>query len=87
LIFNIYRYFGEEMQKIGRNLGMQIAPPKRLVTMHRPRPAQLESFFREMKQSNVGLVVVVIPDKDSYGKMLIMFYTKPPLPGTRFSQW
>jgi hypothetical protein len=32
-----------------------------------------------MKQRNVGLVVVVVPDKESYGKMLIMFYTKPHL--------
>ena len=61
---------------------MQIAPPLRPVTMNRPRPAQLETFFRKMKESNVGLVVVVVPDKDnkdSYGKMLIKFYTKPPL--------
>jgi len=67
------------MQMTGRKLGMQIAPPFSPVSMPRPRPAELESFLRSMKQSNVDLVVVVIPDKDSYGKMLIMFYTKPHL--------
>jgi hypothetical protein len=87
LIIEIYRDFGEQMQRTGRTLGMQIAPPLRPVIMRRPQPAQLESFFRSMKDSKVGLVVVVVPDKDSYGKMLIMFYTKPPLHGTRFSQW
>ena len=75
------------MQKAGRNLGMQIAPSLRAVTMHRARPAQLESFFRSMKESNVRLVVVVVPDKDSYGKMFIMLYNQPPLQDTRFSQW
>jgi len=67
------------MQRTGRTLGVQIAPPLRPSTMHRPRPAELESFFKSMKQSKVSLVVVVVPDTDSYGKMLIMFRTKPPL--------
>jgi len=52
---------------------MQIAPPLSPSTMHRPRQAELESFFVSMKQSKVNLVVVVVPDKNSYGKMLIMF--------------
>jgi hypothetical protein len=64
------------MQTKGRDLGMQIAPPLHPVTMHRAQPAELESFFRLMKKNNVGLVVVVIPDKDSYGKIFIVFYTK-----------
>jgi hypothetical protein len=87
LIIKIYRYFGEQMQKTGRTVGMEIAPPLSPVTMPRPQPAKLESFFRTMKQSNVRLVVVVVPDKESYGKMLIMFYIKPPLQDTRFLQW
>jgi len=75
------------MQTKGRDLGMQIAPPLQPVTMHRAQPAKLESFFRSMKKSNVGLVVVVVPDKGSYGKILIVFYTKRRLQDTRFSQW
>jgi len=67
------------MQRTGRQLGMQIAPPLSPSIMHRPRPAELESFFVSMKRSKVGLLFVVVPDKNSYGKMLIMFCTKPPL--------
>lgn len=92
LIIKIYRYFGEQMQKIGRTLGMEIPLPSHPHTMKRPRPDELvsffrsmkESFFRSMKEGEVGLVVVVVPDKKSYGKMLIMFYTKTSLQDMRF---
>jgi hypothetical protein len=68
------------MQRAGRGVGMEIPPLSRRDTMPRPQPRQLESFFQEIK-NNVDLVVVVVPDKDSYGKMLIMFYAKPSLQG------
>jgi hypothetical protein len=86
MIIKIYRSFGEQMQKKGGTLGMEIQPPLHPRTMNRPRTDELESFFRSMKKSKVGLVVVVVPDKKSYGKMLIMFYTKPSLQDMRFSQ-
>ena len=71
LIIEIYRYFVERMQEMGRTVGMEIKLPSPSCTLHRPRRAELQSFFSSMK-SKVDLVVVVIPDKQSYGKMLIM---------------
>jgi hypothetical protein len=71
LIIEIYRNFVGRMQEMGRTLGMEIELPLPSRALHRPRRAELQSFFSSMK-SKVDLVVVVIPDKQSYGKMLIM---------------
>jgi hypothetical protein len=62
-------------------------PRPSIQALPRPRPDKLEDFFWRMKKSNIDLVVVVVPDKDSYGKMFIMFYAKPRLQDMRFSQW
>lgn len=71
LIIEIYRKFVERMQAMGRTLGMEIELPLPSCYLRRPPRAELQSFFSSMK-SKVDLVVVVIPDKQSYGKMLIM---------------
>jgi hypothetical protein len=75
LIIKICRYFGGEMQKMGKNLGMEIGPPLPPHTMREPGrdTRELEEFFRSMKDRKVGLVFVVVPDRGNcYGKMLSM---------------
>ena len=71
------------MQNMGRNLGMDIGPPLSPHTMREPvRDTQeLEAFFRSMKDKNIGMVVVVVPDRGHcYGKMLGMLIKYcPPL--------
>ena len=71
----ICRRFGEEMQKMGRNLGMDIGPPLSPHSMREPGrdTRELEDFFKLMKTKSIDMVVVVVPDRGNcYGKMLSM---------------
>jgi len=70
------------MQKMGRNLGMDIGPPLSPYTMREPArdTRELEEFFKTMKSKEIDMVVVVVPDKGNcYGKMLSMLikYSSP----------
>jgi eukaryotic translation initiation factor 2C len=63
--------FTVEMQKVGRNLGMDIDPP--FATKHMPPPTrntyQLTEFLSTVKKK-VQLLVVVVPDRgDCYAKV------------------
>jgi len=71
------------MQKLGRNLGMDIGTPLSPVSMREPvrDTRELEDFFKSMKAKEIDMVFVVVPDKGScYGKMLSMLIKySPPL--------
>lgn len=66
------RHFGEDMQKLGRNLGMDIGTPLSPVSMREPvrDTRELEDFFKSMKAKEIDMVFVVVPDKGScYAKV------------------
>jgi len=80
IVLNLDRYtredslrrFGEEMQKMGRNLGMDIGPPLSPHTLREPvrDTRELEEFFKTMKTKKVDMVVVVVPDRGNcYAKV------------------
>jgi hypothetical protein len=58
------------MQKMGRTMGMDIAPLRNVTNMPPPtrNTTELRDFLKAMK-GNVQLVVVVVPDRgDCYGR-------------------
>lgn len=55
---------------MGGTLGMEVGRPLPPCSMRRPPPAKLDEFFRS-KKGAVDLVFVVVPDKRTYGKVLI----------------
>jgi hypothetical protein len=71
------------MQKMGKNLGMDIGPPLSPRAMREPTrdTRELKQFFKVMKEKKIDMVVVVVPDRgDCYGKMLSMLIKySPPL--------
>jgi hypothetical protein len=75
LHIKICRRFGEEMQRTGKNYGMNIAPPAPPCSMRPPGrdSSGLKSFFSSVKSKEIDLVVVVVPDRgDTYGKRSIV---------------
>jgi len=71
------------MQKMGRNVGMDIGPPLSPHSMREPArdTRELEAFFTSMKNKKIDMVFVVVPDRGNcYGKMLRMLIKySPPL--------
>jgi hypothetical protein len=83
LLIKIFRQFGEDMQNMGRKLGMDIGTPLAPHTRREPTrdTRELEEFFHSMKEKKIGMVVVVVPDRGNcYGKMLSMliYYSSTP---------
>lgn len=80
MVLNLDRYtrddalrrFGEEMQRMGKSLGMDIGPPSSPHSMREPGrdTRELEEFFKTVKTKKIDMVVVVVPDRgNSYAKV------------------